>query len=86
LGTRARQATADGPLVRRVYARRLGARGVPDVQGLRRRVATLGRREETSEGAPAGPDAEAAAARGAAGFWRCAVQTGPLRARISPKN
>jgi hypothetical protein len=91
-GTRARQATADEPLVRRVYARWLGARGVPGVQGLGRRVATFGRCEETSEGAPAGPDAEAAAARwparrrGVAGFWRCTIQTRPLQARFSPKN
>jgi hypothetical protein len=60
---RASQATTDGPLVRRVYARQLGARGVPGVQGIGRRVTTLGRRGRPRERAPVGPDAEAAAAR-----------------------
>jgi hypothetical protein len=36
------------------------------VQGIGRRVATLGRRGRPQEGAPTGQDAEAVAARGAA--------------------
>jgi hypothetical protein len=56
----------NGLLVRRMYARRLRARGVPGMQGLVRRIAALGRRELPREHAPAGPYAEAAAARGAA--------------------
>jgi hypothetical protein len=78
LGNARAQRAADRPLVRRVYTRRLGTRDVPCVRGLGRRVATLGRRVRPREHAPAGPDAEAAAARGArrAGWRDVAARPG----------
>jgi hypothetical protein len=65
-GTRARRTTGNGPPVRSVFARQLGARGVPGVQSIGRRVGALGRRGRPREHAPAGPDAEVATACGAA--------------------
>jgi hypothetical protein len=85
LGTRARRTTEDGPLVLCMHVRQLGVRGIPGVQGLGRRVASLGRCGLPWEHATAGPDAEAAAARGAAGFGAALFRTAPLRARFSPK-
>jgi hypothetical protein len=53
LGTRVRRTTEDGPLVLCMHVRRFGVRGVPGVQGLGRRVASLGRRGLPWEHAPA---------------------------------
>jgi hypothetical protein len=44
LGARARRTTGKGPPVHSGCARQLGARGIPGVQGLGRRVAAVGRR------------------------------------------
>jgi hypothetical protein len=72
--------TRNGPLVLRVRVRRLGFRGVPGVQGLGRRVAALGRRGLPRKHALESPDAEAAAAWGAASLWRGAFRTEHLPA------